>query len=280
MARSAHPSPPAGFAPEWVERVLDAALDSPGRPPVYGITGWQGSGKSTLAAQLAGAARVRGLATVVLSIDDFYLGRRERGVLARRVHPLLASRGPPGTHDVALACRTLDALRRLTTGQVVAVPRFDKAGDRRLPPSRWSHVRRRPQLIVFEGWFLTVPPQAPGELRVAINALERDEDPDGRWRAWCNAALAGYAPLWQRLDRLLWLRGPDFQRVPEWRWQQEQALHAAHPGRPTLSRAQVERFVQLFERVSRQAERTLGGIADATLRLDPQRRPLRWLARP
>ena len=36
---------------------------------------------------------------------------------------------------------------------------------------------------------------------------------------------------------------------------------------------QIERFVQLFERVSRQAERSLPAIADETLLLDAERRP-------
>ena len=218
MALASHQIPPGGFAPALVERILDDALASPGDPPVYAITGVQGSGKSTLAAQLARAGRERGLRVVVLSIDDFYLGRRERNALGRRVHPLLATRGPPGTHDVALACRSLDALRRLEAGDSVSLPRFDKAGDRRLPPSRWPRIGARPDLIVFEGWFLKVPPEPESALRVPLNALERENDPDGIWRRYCNQALALYAPLWQRLDRLLWLRAPGFEVVPRWRW--------------------------------------------------------------
>ena len=36
----------------------------------------------------------------VLSIDDFYLSKAKRKRLAASVHPLLAIRGVPGTHDV------------------------------------------------------------------------------------------------------------------------------------------------------------------------------------
>jgi len=273
MALASHQIPPGGFAPALVERILDDALASPGDPPVYAITGVQGSGKSTLAAQLARAGRERGLRVAVLSIDDFYLGRRERNALGRRVHPLLATRGPPGTHDVALACRILDALRRLEGGDSVTLPRFDKAGDRRLPPSRWPRIGARPDLIVFEGWFLKVPPEPESALRVPLNALERENDPDGIWRRYCNQALALYAPLWQRLDRLLWLRAPGFEVVPRWRGQAEAALRATQPGRRAMTPAQIGRFVQLFERVSRQAERSLPAIADETLLLDAERRP-------
>lgn len=271
MAQQSHSLPRTGFPPELVARILDDALASPGQPPIFGLTGAQGSGKSTLAAQLATAGKARGLAVVVLSIDDFYLTRRQRQALGRRVHPLLATRGPPGTHDLALAGATLDGLRRFQPGDRLSLPRFDKLGDRRLPPSRWPRVHERPDLIVFEGWFLKVPPEPEDSLVQPLNALERDEDADGRWRQHCNAALTDYAALWQRLDRLLWLRGPGFEIVPRWRWQQERTLQAAHPGRNAMSQAQVERFVMFFERVSRQAERTLAGIADRIVDVDVDR---------
>ncbi|MGO1073751.1 kinase [Lysobacter sp. CA199] len=260
-------SPAAGFDADFVTRVLDDALAAGSR--VYAISGLQGSGKSTLAAQLAAAAQARGLRSAVLSIDDFYLGRRERQRLGRRVHPLLATRGPPGTHEVALACEVLDRLR---AGQPVRLPRFDKLADTRLPPSRWGRAEAV-DLTVFEGWFLATPAQHAGALAVPVNALERNEDPDGVWRDYCNRALAErYPALWSRLDRVVFLRPPGFEIVVEWRWQQEQALQARNPRRRAMNRAQVERFVQLFERVSRQALARLAGIADWTVDLDARRR--------
>ncbi len=269
MAARAHPISQAGYAPEFVGGVLDDALTH--RSRVYGIVGLQGSGKSTLAAQMAALAQTRGLSVVVLSIDDVYLGRRERLHLGHSVHPLLATRGAPGTHDVALACATIDSL---IAGEPTALPRFDKIADRRLPPSRWIKVAGKPDLIVFEGWFLKVPPEEPDALIEPLNALERDADPHGIWRAYCNRALAGYAPLWERIDRLLFLQGPGFEIVLDWRWQQEAALQAAHPRRSAMSRASVDRFVLFFERVSRQALRTLPVIADRTIRIDAARRPI------
>jgi D-glycerate 3-kinase len=94
------------------------------------------------------------------------------------MHPLLATRGPPGTHDIALACETLDALRE---GRPVRLPRFDKLRDRRLPPSRWP-LASAVDLTIFEGWCLKLPPQSAQALRRPINSLERDEDADGIWR--------------------------------------------------------------------------------------------------
>lgn len=282
MAPSLHPShvhaSNPGFGPGFVGRVLDDALAHGVR--IHAISGLQGSGKSTLAAQLASAAAERGLYLACVSIDDFYLDLDARQRLARQVHPLLATRGPPGTHDLALAIDTLDALRR---GVPVRLPRFDKARDRRLPMAQWPWVTRL-DLVVLEGWFLATPAEPEPALAAPINTLERDEDPDGRWRRWCNRALAGdYPPLWQRIDRLLFLQPPGFEVVPDWRWQQERSLQQLSDQGPDqgpdhhpagMTRPQLERFVQHFERVSRQALRTLPAIADLTLRLDRDRRPV------
>lgn len=268
MSAPLHPALPAGFAPAFVASVLDDALAHGSR--VYGIGGLQGSGKSTLAAQVVDLARARGLRAEALSIDDVYLTLSARRQLARDVHPLLATRGPPGTHDVAMACGLIDALRR---GGTCRLPRFDKIADDRLPASRWPTARDT-QLLIVEGWFLKTPPQTEAQLAVPVNALERDEDAQGAWRRYCNTALArDYPALWQRIDRLLYLHGPGFDIVPDWRWQQELALQASDPARAAMSRAQVERFVQHFERVSRQAWRTLPAIADWTMPLDHQRHP-------
>lgn len=255
-----------------VADALRAALAAaPGRPPVFAICGLQGTGKSTLAAQIAALAQARGLRVAALSIDDFYLTHARRRRLARDVHPLLATRGPPGTHDTALALHVLDALR---AGQAVALPRFDKLADDRLPESQWERIDGPVDLTIFEGWFLATPPEDEAALLEPVNTLERAEDGDGTWRRWCNTALAGdYPALWKRIDTLWFLQPPGFEVVSAWRWQQEQTLQAGDPSRSAMDRARVERFIRHFERVSRQALRTLPAIADRTIALDAQRQP-------
>ncbi len=253
-----------------VASALEAALSLPQPTPIFALSGLQGSGKSTLAAQVADLAEKRGLRVAVLSIDDFYLSRERRQRLARDVHPLLATRGPPGTHDLGLALETMENLR---AGRAVRLPRFDKLADDRLPAAQWPTTEQRCDFVLLEGWFLKTPPQNSSDLIEPINALERDEDPDGSWRRWCNTALADdYPPLWRTIDALWFLQGPGFEVVPEWRWQQEQTLRAADPGRAAMTRGEVGRFVQFFERVSRQALRTLPAIAERTVSLDTQRR--------
>ncbi|MET1162424.1 MAG: kinase [Pseudoxanthomonas sp.] len=251
---------------------MEAVLALPQTTPVFAIAGLQGSGKSTLAAQIAALAGTQGRSVAVLSIDDFYLSKDRRAQLAHEVHPLLATRGPPGTHDLGLALETMQSLR---AGRPTRLPRFDKLADDRVPIADWPTLERGCEFVLLEGWFLKTPSQSADALLRPINALERDEDPDGTWRRWCNTALADdYPRLWQTIDALWFLQGPDFDVVPGWRWQQEQSLQTSAPERAGMSRAQIERFVQLFERVSRQALHTLPAIADKTILLDEQRRPL------
>ena len=269
MKATAYTNTTKGFPDTLAEQALDDALASGAEVPVLAISGLQGSGKSTLAAQVVERAQARGLRAATLSVDDVYLTRGQRQRRARDVHPLLVTRGPPGTHDLPLAHAVLDAvIARAPT----ALPRFDKLADERLPPTQWQALDKPLDLLVFEGWFLGTPAQPAEALQEPLNALEREADPDGRWRRWCNQALADhYAPLWQRCDRLWFLQPPDFTVVPRWRWQQEQHLQAAQPGRSGMTRPQLERFVQYYERVSRQALRTLPALADRVVALDAER---------
>ncbi|WP_299346056.1 kinase [uncultured Pseudoxanthomonas sp.] len=266
------PVHPEGFPALLVDDALRTACASRASPPVFAITGLQGSGKSTLAEQVAARARGEGLRVAVLSLDDLYLTRAQRQRLAAEGHPLLATRGPPGTHDVALGCRVLDALRH---GEGVMLPRFDKLADDRAPDDAWTRIDGRVDLVLFEGWCLKAMPEDDAALATPINALERDEDADGRWRRHCNDALRNdYPALWSRIDALWFLQPPGFKIVRTWRWEQEQALVARDPQRTGMDRAQLDRFIQHYERTSRHLLATLPAIAERTIALDESRHPI------
>ena len=106
------------------------------RPYILGLSGLQGSGKSTLARVMKAQAEARGWATEVLALDDFYYARSDREALARDVHPLLRTRGVPGTHEIELMMSVLAALPHASDKLPVSHPRFDKGRDTRFPPSR------------------------------------------------------------------------------------------------------------------------------------------------
>jgi D-glycerate 3-kinase len=235
---------------------------------LVGVSGCQGSGKTTLASLLVVMLReLLGLKSVNLSIDDFYLTHAERLDLSRTVHPLLATRGVPGTHDVQLALDTIAALRK---PGVVAIPRFNKAIDDRAPQADWPRVQAPVDVIVLEGWCLAIGPQSHAQLEQAINGLEAEEDSAGAWRRYVNERIGvEYAQLYDMVDYLVMLKAPDFAKVFEWRQNQEDKLAAKSSGQGTriMNREQLRRFIQHYERITRHGLETLPLKADVVFQL-------------
>lgn len=248
-------------------------LDLPSHgTPIIGVSGAQGTGKSTLAEFLSMELQAAsGWSVAVLSMDDFYLSRARRLELSRRVHPLLATRGPPGTHDTDSMKRYLRRLKHLERGEVLALPRFDKACDDHAAQDSWPTVVGPMDAIFLEGWCLGVPPQKPGDLLEPVNELEAHGDPGAHWRNHVNNRLRDdYAQVFSQLDRLIFLQAPDMEAVLRWRGEQERKLAAGtSPDKPgVMTKAQLRGFVQHFERLTRVALDKLPAIADVTLVLE------------
>lgn len=246
---------------DW--RVLAANLAlrwSSDAPRRVGLAGGQGAGKSTLSSAIVAAGRHFGLRVVSLSIDDFYLTRSEREALAARVHPLLATRGPPGTHDVPLCRSVMDALQ---VDGAVTVPVFDKGLDDRAPQTR--SIPAPVDMVLLEGWCVGARPEPADRLESPINALEAASDSEGRWRRYANAALAAeYARLFDTLDCLIFLRVPNLDAVVRWRLDQERE----RPPELRLDKAGVAHFVAHYERLTRWMLEDLPERADVLVELN------------
>lgn len=252
------------------------------RPILVAVNGSQGSGKTTVCDYLRVAlAADYGLAVLSLSLDDFYLTREQRRNLAQSVHPLLATRGVPGTHDMSCLNRSLDALLDPVRSGSVAIPRFDKATD---DSAEWQQVNHRVDLVLLEGWCLGARPQSTAQLTEPVNALERNEDPDGHWRAYINTVLArDFLPLYQRVDQWIMLRAPSFACVYRWRLEQEQKLAAsAVAGEPDrrMGAAQVARFIQYYERLTNHCLEHLPERVQHLFTLDEQRQVTAYCHQP
>lgn len=262
----------ARYAP--MARDIAAARQGRVAPLVVGICGPQGSGKTTGAAVLAHLLSDRGLRVARLSIDDLYLTRAERRALAETVHPLFATRGVPGTHDVALGIRTLDGL----AGKgMVRLPAFDKAMDDRLPEAEWPVFAAPVDILLFEGWCVGARPQPAEALASPVNRLEAEEDADGRWRRYVNDALAGpYQSLFGRIDLLIQFVAPDFAAVRRWRREQEDKLRAARRDGASgddriMDDGALARFLDHYERLTIHIAQEMPARADIVLRLDEDR---------
>ena len=255
------------------------ATRTPPRPPIIGINGAQGTGKSTLADFLRLALEAEyGWTVAALSLDDFYLTRAQRDALGAAVHPCCA----PAARPVPTTSRCAHAVSRsfgsLGIGEALALPRFDKAHDDRAPAHAWPRITGAVDVIILEGWCVGSRPEDPAALVRPVNALEATRDPDASWRTYVNEQLrAGYSDVFGLIDRLVFLRAPDFEAVHRWRLEQEAKLArtAGGSGRGVMDETQIATFIQHYERLTRANLSQMPLIADVTMELDRQHRVAR-----
>jgi D-glycerate 3-kinase len=247
------------------------------RPILVGLNGSQGSGKTTLCDYVQTAlAEQYGKRALALSIDDFYLTREQRLALASNMHPLCATRGVPGTHDMGLLGTTVAQLLDSSRSSDVVIPRFNKATDDRAPAQELERWSGGLDVLLLEGWCLGVLPQTDEMLVSPINALEANEDADGVWRQWSNRNLAEhYVPFYASVDFWVMLAAPDFDCVLAWRTEQEEKLRQSLSDTASSNALQspqaLQRFVQHYERLTRQCLATLPDRVDYLLSLDAHR---------
>jgi D-glycerate 3-kinase len=239
-----------------------------------GINGCQGSGKSTLTDFIAGYLTEKyQLNVIVMSLDDFYYPSEKRNQLAEVIHPLMATRGVPGTHDIVALNRTLTQLKEKKIG--FSIPKFNKATDEPFPKEQWTLVEKTADIILLEGWCWGVKPQTAAQLKAPINELESQHDNTGEWRNYVNQQLKdAYQPLYENMDFWLALQAPSFDSVYKWRLEQEHKLKNKNIGllnSKVMSLEEVLNFSQYFQRLSVQGCSTISQTADVVFYLDTER---------
>lgn len=246
---------------------------------LLGINGGQGTGKSTMALFLSHLLEAEhGLKVAVLSIDDLYLSRAERIELGETVHPLLVTRGVPGTHDPELGLQVIEQLMSAGPDVRTPLPRFNKAVDDRIPESEWPVFEGKADVVILEGWCVGASPQADAELCVPINSLESDEDAEGVWRGYVNQQLSGpYRPLFDRIDFMILLKAPSMACIRAWRGEQEDKLRAKMEEvggdmSKVMSDCELDRFIAHYQRLTEHQWQELPLVADAVLELDEDHR--------
>jgi D-glycerate 3-kinase len=251
------------------EDIAERYAENPGgKPLIVGINGAQGSGKSTVAKFLEVLLVEHNQIGVTLSLDDLYLTRAERLEAAEDDHPLFATRGVPGTHDVE---RGMEILDRLLAGKPADLPIFDKARDDRAAETR--RIEPPVHVVLFEGWCVSAAPQPAADLREPVNDLERLEDPQGVWRREVNRRLAtDYAELFDRIDSLVMLKVPDFDAVRAHRRLQE---HKLGTGPAVMDEAALDRFLAHYERLTEWMFAEMPPRADILVDIGRDQRPMR-----
>lgn len=242
-------------------------------PLLVSINGAQGTGKSTFTTFIKEIIESEyNYNVAAFSLDDFYLTRALRKQLSHKVHPLLKTRGVPGTHDINLLENVLNELMK---GDNCSVPVFDKAKDDRCPEIDWIDYDKNIDIILFEGWCNNSPLQNTSELNNPINELEENEDKQGIWRTYANEKLDEYhRRIFTHTDMSIMLKAPDFNHIYNWRNVQEQKLKvktAISNQSHIMSQDELTRFIQHFERITRHTLNHLPENADIVIPINADR---------
>ena len=249
----------------WIEN----KYKKKGETLILGFSGGQGSGKTT----------VTGILKIILkkffkrrihvsSIDDFYKTLEDRNKISNKIHPLLKTRGVPGTHDINLVKNFFNIIRKKKFKKI-KLPKFEKAMDNRLEKKYWFNIKQKPEIVILEGWCVGARPQSNSLIKRPINILEKYEDKDLKWRKYVNEKLKKeYKKLFAMVDHFIFMKIPNFNVVLKWRLLQENKLKKkSHLQKEIMSYNEIKRFIMFYQRITLQMIKDLSKSASVFMLL-------------
>ena len=254
---------------EWIYSIYSKDF----KTKIIGLSGGQGAGKSTITGILKLILKKKyGLNICVFSIDDFYKTKNERLRMSKKKHPLFITRGVPGTHDITLLNQTIRKLKQKRF-RTVLIPKFDKSKDDRYRKNKWQKIKIKPDIIIFEGWCVGTTHQNNNELKRPINLIEKKYDENLKWRKTVNNLIKKrYKNIFNKIDKLVFLKVPHFNYIMKWRWLQEQKMKLTTKSKKTMSKTEVKKFIMFYERLTKHMIKNYSKISDLTIFLDKKHR--------
>ena len=224
------------------------------KPFIVGLGGGQGTGKTTITSIISIVLKKYFKLNVFkISIDDFYKTRKERILLSKKVHPSLITRGVPGTHDVSSMFSFFKRVKSKNF-RALKLPKFNKAIDDRYNKKLWHSIKKKPDIIIFEGWCVGARAEKNNSLKKAINSLERNNDKKLIWRKFVNQQLKlKYKKLYTQLDCMLFLKANNFRLLQQWRLKQEKKLWLKNErsrNNKIMNKKDVIKFMQTYQRIT------------------------------
>ena len=151
----------------WIEK----KYKEKGKTLFLGFSGGQGSGKTTIAGILKIILKKFFKREIYISsIDDFYKTFRDREKMSNKIHPLFKTRGVPGTHDINLAKNFFQTLNAKKFKKI-KLPKFDKSIDDRLKKKYYYDIKKKPEIVILEGWCVGAKHQSNNLIKKPINKL-------------------------------------------------------------------------------------------------------------
>ncbi len=240
------------------------------RPYFVGLAGGQGTGKTTISSLIRIIlTKYFKLNVFRISIDDFYKTRKERINLSKRVHPMLLTRGVPGTHDINMMLNFFKKSKSKKFNRL-KLPTFNKAIDDRYNKKKWYDLKRRPDIIIFEGWCVGAKSEKTNTLKKTINSMEKAKDQKQIWRKYVNNQLKlKYKKLYSQLNCLIFLKAKNFSLLQKWRMKQERKLWVQSKVKSKImSRGDVLNFMQTYQRITQNMFRNMPKYASVIFNLN------------
>ena len=236
---------------------------------VIGLSGGQGSGKTTITEIIKIILKKKyNLNVISFSIDDFYKTHKQRKEMSKKIHRLFLTRGVPGTHDLKLLKRCFASLFKKNFKSFL-IPKFDKSKDDRLSKNKWTKVKKRPDILIFEGWCLGAKHQTKKKLNKITNLLEKNYDKRLIWRTKVNNELKKrYKKIFRIINKLIFLEAPNFDYIYKWRLLQEKKLAKNKSGKKIMSKSQIKNFIMHYERITRQMLIDLKSNSNVVVKID------------
>jgi D-glycerate 3-kinase len=242
------------------------------KPYFVGLAGGQGTGKTTISSIIKIILeKYFKLNVFKISIDDFYKTRKERIALSKKVHPMLLTRGVPGTHDINMM---LDFFKKSKSKKFkeMKLPNFNKAIDDRFPKNKWNKINKRPDVIIFEGWCVGARAEPSKNLKKSINSMEKANDQKLIWRKYVNQQLkTKYKKLYSQLNCMIYLKAKNFSLLQKWRLKQEHKLWLKTKkkgGHKIMSKGDVINFMQTYQRITQNMFKNMPKYASIILNLN------------
>ena len=232
-----------------------------------GLSGGQGSGKTTISAILKIILKnFFNREVYISSIDDFYKTLNERKKLSNKIHPLLKTRGVPGTHDINLVKKFFNSIK-LNKFKKLKLPKFDKSKDDRLKKKYFYQIKKKPEIVILEGWCVGAKPQSNFLIKKPINILEQKEDKDLIWRKNVNENLKkDYKKLFSMIDHFIFMKIPNFNMVFKWRLLQENKLRKRFKSnKKIMNNKEIKRFIMFYQRITLQMIKDLSKSASIVM---------------
>ncbi|MFL2901506.1 MAG: uridine kinase [Candidatus Pelagibacter sp.] len=251
----------------WISKKADKK-----RPYFVGLAGGQGTGKTTSSSLIKIIlTKYFKLKVFKISIDDFYKTRKERIRLSKRVHPMLLTRGVPGTHDINMMLNFFKKAKSKKFKRL-KLPTFNKAIDDRFNKKRWYDLKEKPDVIIFEGWCVGAKAEKINTLNKTINLMEKNKDKKKIWRKYVNQQLKSkYKNLYSQLNCLIYLRAKNFNLLQKWRLKQERKLLLSSKKNSKLkimNKEDVLSFMQTYQRVTQNMFKNMPKYASIILNLN------------